>query len=71
MDIFSYFRKKGIDTLDVSFYRKIEEWKSWYNANARNFHSTVCIQGAGRISVARENHSAWRRSYRRISQICC
>ena len=37
MDIFSYFRKKGIDTLDATFYRKIEEWKSWYNGNIRNF----------------------------------
>lgn len=37
MDIFSYFRRKGIDTLDATFYRKIEEWKSWYNGNVRNF----------------------------------
>ena len=35
MNIFSYFQKKGIDTVDSSFYRKIEEWKSWYRGNIR------------------------------------
>lgn len=37
MNIFSYFRKKGIDTLDPTFYKKIEEWKSWYQGNVRSF----------------------------------
>ena len=37
MNIFSYFRKKGIDTLDPAFYRKIEEWQSWYRGNIRGF----------------------------------
>ena len=37
MNIFSYFRKKGIDTVDASFYRKIDEWISWYNSNVRQF----------------------------------
>ena len=37
MNIFNYFRKKGIDTVDASFYRKIDEWISWYNSNVRQF----------------------------------
>lgn len=37
MNIFNYFKKKGIDTVDPSFYRKIDEWISWYNSNVRNF----------------------------------
>lgn len=37
MNIFSYFKKKGIDTLDPTFYRKIEEWRSWYRGNVRGF----------------------------------
>lgn len=37
MNIFSYFRKKGINTLDPTFYKKIEEWKSWYCGNVRGF----------------------------------
>lgn len=47
MDIFSYFRRKGIDTLDVTFYRKIEEWKSWYNGNVRNFSFYRVYTGQG------------------------
>ena len=27
MDIFNYFEKKGIDTLDKSFYRMIAVWE--------------------------------------------
>ena len=30
MNIFEYFKKKGIDTVDASFYRRIAEWDSWY-----------------------------------------
>ena len=30
MDIFRYFKNKGIDTLDSKFYREIEVWRSWY-----------------------------------------
>lgn len=37
MNIFNYFQRKGIDTLDPTFYRKIEEWQSWYNGNVRGF----------------------------------
>lgn len=47
MDIFSYFQKKGIDTVDASFYRKIEEWKSWYNARVRNFSFYRVYSGQG------------------------
>jgi len=37
MNIFNYFKKKKIDTVEDSFYRKINEWISWYNSNVRNF----------------------------------
>lgn len=47
MNIFSYFQKKGIDTVNASFYRKIEEWKSWYNANVRNFSFYRVYSGQG------------------------
>lgn len=47
MDLFSYFKKKGIDTLDASFYRKIEEWKSWYCANVRGFSTYRVYSGRG------------------------
>lgn len=47
MNIFSYFQKKGIDTVDASFYRKIEEWKSWYNSRVRNFTFYRVYSGQG------------------------
>lgn len=47
MTIFDYFRDKGIDTTDASFYRKIEEWKSWYVSNVRNFSTYKVYMGQG------------------------
>lgn len=47
MDIFSYFQRKGIDTIDASFYRKITEWKSWYNSNVRGFSFYRVYSGRG------------------------
>lgn len=47
MDIFSYFRQKGIDTLDAGFYRKIKEWGSWYNSNVRGFSFYKVYTGQG------------------------
>ncbi|MBQ8640425.1 MAG: phage portal protein [Lachnospiraceae bacterium] len=50
MDIFSFFQKRGIDTVNASFYRKIEEWKSWYNGNVRNFSWYKVYSGHGTYS---------------------
>ncbi len=47
MDIFSYFRDKGIDTPDASFYRQIEVWRSWYNSNVKKFHKYRVYRGNG------------------------
>lgn len=47
MDIFTYFRNKGIDTLDQAFYKQIEVWRSWYNSNVRKFHKYKVYRGNG------------------------
>ncbi len=47
MDIFAYFRNKEIDTLDKTFYRQIEVWRSWYNSNVRRFHRYKVYRGNG------------------------
>lgn len=47
MDIFSYFRNKGIDTLGPAFYKQIEIWRSWYNSNVRKFHQYKVYRGNG------------------------
>ena len=50
MDIFSYFRKKGIDTVDSSFYRMIALWESWYRGKVRNFTFYRVYSGQGTYS---------------------
>jgi len=47
MDIFSYFRDKEIDTVNPTFYRQIEVWRSWYNSNVKKFHKYKVYRGNG------------------------
>ncbi len=47
MDVFKYFRNRGINTLDSTFYRRIETWRSWYNSNVRKFHKYKVYRGNG------------------------
>lgn len=47
MNIFEYFKKKGIDTIDNSFYSKIAMWDSWYRANVKRFHQYRVYHGTG------------------------
>ena len=53
MNIFSYFRKSGIDTVDTSFYQKINEWISWYNSNVRGFSFYKAYTGRGTYNRCR------------------
>lgn len=50
MDIFNYFEKKGIDTLDKSFYRMIAVWESWYKSKVKNFTFYRVYSGQGTYS---------------------
>lgn len=47
MNVFTYFKNKGIDTLDPTFYRHIEDWRSWYQSNVRKFHRYKVYRGNG------------------------
>lgn len=47
MDIFSYFRDKGIDMVNPTYYRQIEIWRSWYNSNVKKFHKYKVYRGNG------------------------
>ena len=53
MNIFNYFRRHGIDTVDASFYRKIDEWISWYNSNVRQFTYYKIYSGRGTCKKCR------------------
>ena len=46
MNIFEYFKKKGIDTIDSTFYSKISLWDSWYRSNVQKFHQYRVYHGA-------------------------
>lgn len=46
MNIFTYFKKKGVDTLDSSFYSKIAMWDSWYRSDVKKFHWYRVYRGA-------------------------
>ena len=56
MDIFSYFRNKGIDTLAPTFYKQIKIWRSWYNSNVQKFHKYKVYRGNG-TSVNRTRYA--------------
>lgn len=47
MNIFTYLKKKGIDTVDSSFYTRIKLWDSWYRGNVAKFHNYRIYHGAG------------------------
>lgn len=48
MNIFRYFKKKGIDTIDSTFYAKIAQWDSWYRGDVKRFHWYRVYRGASR-----------------------
>lgn len=45
MDIFKYLSEKGIDTVDRGFYKKIKDWRSWYEGDVPKFHRYTVYQG--------------------------
>ena len=47
MDILKYLSKNGYNTIDRTFYRKIDDWYSWYMANVRRFHRYRVYRGSG------------------------
>lgn len=55
MNIFEYFKKKGIDTVDASFYARIAEWNSWYQSNVRKFHFYRVYGGRGTYTRCRRH----------------
>lgn len=47
MNVFTYFKNKEIDTLNISFYRMIEVWRSWYMSDVKRFHRYTVYRGKG------------------------
>lgn len=55
MNIFNYFRKKGINTLPSSFYAKINEWEGWYAGNVKKFTYYRVYNGRGQYTRCRRH----------------
>lgn len=53
MNIISYLNSRGIDTVDSSFYRRIEEWQSWYKARVKGFSFYRVYSGQGTYNKRR------------------
>lgn len=53
MNIFTYLKNKGIDTVDTSFYSQVKLWESWYKGNVRKFHHYYVCNGLNKIPCRR------------------
>lgn len=47
INIFSYFRRKGLDFLPDSWYNNISRWNEWYKGHVTNFHKYRVYRGGG------------------------
>ena len=53
MDIAKYLKGQGYDTIDLSFYRLIAVWESWYKSKVRNFHRYRIYNGKSHVNQQR------------------
>lgn len=53
INIFTYFKNHGIDTVEPSFYSQIRLWESWYNGNVQKFHHYRIYNGKNKIRCRR------------------
>lgn len=64
MNIFTYLKKKGIDTIDSTFYTQVALWDSWYRGNVKSFHNYRIYHGAGNSTRCR------RKSLNMAKKVC-
>ncbi len=53
MTIQQYFSGRGFDTVDTSFYSKIEQWVQWYQGKVKEFHSYKAYNGRRNVTCER------------------
>lgn len=53
INIFKYFKEKGIDTIDSSFYKQIDIWESWYKGSVQKFHYYKIYNGSNTVRCRR------------------
>ncbi len=53
MSIQQYFSDRGFDTIDWSFYSKIEQWEQWYQGKVKEFHYYRAYNGRKNVMCER------------------
>lgn len=53
MTIIDKLRELGYATVDADFYRKVDEWKSWYAGDVKGFHRYRVRNGHGTLECKR------------------
>lgn len=56
INIITFLKKKGYDTVSGDQYRAIQVWKSWYQGSVRGFHRYKICNGANTVKC--ERHTA-------------
>lgn len=54
MNVFDFFKKNGIDTIDKAFFRSIDLWRSWYRGDVNSFHHYKIYNGTNHIKRKRK-----------------
>ena len=53
INIFKYFKERGIETINPSFYSQIKVWESWYKGDVAKFHYYRVYNGKSRVRCRR------------------
>ena len=53
MNITEKLKQLGFSTVSEDFYRKVQEWKSWYAGDVKGFHRYKVRNGAGTVHCKR------------------
>lgn len=53
INIFKYFKERGIETINPSFYSQIKVWESWYKGDVAKFHYYRVYNGTSRVRCRR------------------
>lgn len=55
MNVFDFFKKNKIDTVNSSFFQYIDKWRRWYQGDVKNFHHYKVYNGQNHIKRKRKS----------------
>ena len=53
VNIFQRLKEKSLATVDQDFYKRIEDWDSWYRGDVKGFHNFQIFTGQGHVRCRR------------------